>query len=98
VFSVDEYYSSLLHSSQSASELAGYRSRREGKRPLGNPTCTWIDSIKIDLREIKWDDMDWNDLAQDRDKWRFLLNMVINFRGFKNEGCVFLTLVRAAAI
>jgi hypothetical protein len=44
----------------------------EGKRPLGSPTRRWEDNIKMDLREIGWGDMDWIDLAQDRDQWRAL--------------------------
>jgi hypothetical protein len=52
----------------------------EGKRPLGRPTHRWVDNIKTDLREIKWDGMDWIDLAQDRNQWRALVNTVINFR------------------
>jgi hypothetical protein len=40
----------------------------EGKRPLGRPRRRWVDNIKIDLREIVWDDMDWIDLTQDMDK------------------------------
>jgi hypothetical protein len=39
-----------------------------------------VDYIKIDLREIGWDDMDWIDLAQDRDQWRAIVNTVINLR------------------
>jgi hypothetical protein len=39
-----------------------------------------VDNIKIDLREIVWDGIDWIDLAQDRDKWRALVNTVRNFR------------------
>jgi hypothetical protein len=39
----------------------------EGKRPLGRPRQRWVDNIKIDLRERKWDDMDWIELAYDRD-------------------------------
>jgi hypothetical protein len=52
----------------------------EGQRPLGRPRRTWVDNIKIDLREIGWDGMDWIDLAQDRDKWRALVNTVMNLR------------------
>jgi hypothetical protein len=52
----------------------------EGKRPLGRPRRRWLDNIKMDLREIGWDDMDRIDLAQDRDQWRALLNPVINLR------------------
>jgi hypothetical protein len=40
----------------------------EEKRPLGRPRHRWVDNIKIDFREIVWDDMDWIDLAQDRDQ------------------------------
>jgi hypothetical protein len=50
----------------------------EGKRPLGRPRCRWVDNIKMDLREIGWGGMDWIDLAQDRDRWRALVNTVIN--------------------
>jgi hypothetical protein len=39
-----------------------------------------MDNIKIDLREIGWDGVDWIDLAEDRDQWRALVNTVINFR------------------
>jgi hypothetical protein len=52
----------------------------EGKRPLGRSRRRWVDNIKIDLREIGWDGMDWIDLAQVRDQWRALVNTVMNFR------------------
>jgi hypothetical protein len=52
----------------------------EGKRPLGKRRRRWVDNIKIDLREIGWDGMDWIDLAQDRDQWRALVNTVLNLR------------------
>jgi hypothetical protein len=48
----------------------------EGKRPLGRPRRMWVDNIKIDLREIGLDGMDWIDLAQDRDQWKALVNTV----------------------
>jgi hypothetical protein len=48
----------------------------EGKRPLGRPRRGWVDNIKIDLREIEWNGVDWIDMAQDRDQWRALVNMV----------------------
>jgi hypothetical protein len=50
----------------------------EGKRPLGRPRRRWVDNIRIDLRETGWDDMDWIDLAQDRDQCRALVNTVLN--------------------
>jgi hypothetical protein len=52
----------------------------EGKRPLGRPRRRWVDNIKMDLREIGWDGMNWIDLAQDRDQWRALVNTVMNLR------------------
>jgi hypothetical protein len=52
----------------------------EGKTPLGRPRRRWEDNIKIDLREIGWDSMDWTDLAQDRDQWRAPVNTVMNLR------------------
>jgi hypothetical protein len=41
--------------------------KSEGKRPLGRPRRRWVDNMNMDLREIRWDGMDWIDLAQDRD-------------------------------
>jgi hypothetical protein len=52
----------------------------EGKRPLGRLRRRWLDNIKIDLREIGWDDIDWIDLTQNRDQWRALVNTVMNLR------------------
>jgi hypothetical protein len=48
----------------------------EGKRALGRPRRRWVDNIKMDLREIGWDGIDWIELAQDRDQWRTLVNTV----------------------
>jgi hypothetical protein len=52
----------------------------EGKRPLGRPRRRWVDNIKMYLREIWWDGMDWIDLTQDRDRWRARVNTVMNLR------------------
>jgi hypothetical protein len=52
----------------------------EGKKPLGTPKRRSGYNIKMDLREIGWDGMDWIDLAQDRDLWRALVNAVMNLR------------------
>jgi hypothetical protein len=52
----------------------------EGKRLLGRPKCRWVDNIKIGLREIEWDGMDWIDLDGDSDQWRALVNTVMNLR------------------
>jgi hypothetical protein len=46
----------------------------------GRPRRRWVDNIKMDLREIGWDDMDWIDLDQNRDQWRVLVNTVMNLR------------------
>jgi hypothetical protein len=40
----------------------------EGKRPLGRPRSSWLDNIKMDLRDIRWDGVDWIELAEDRDQ------------------------------
>jgi hypothetical protein len=52
----------------------------EGKRPLGRPRRKWVNNIKLDLGEIGRDGMEWIDLVQDRDKWRALVNTVMNLR------------------
>jgi hypothetical protein len=52
----------------------------ERKRPLGRPRRRWVDNIKMDLREIGWEGVDWMELAQDRDQWRALVNTMINLR------------------
>jgi hypothetical protein len=52
----------------------------EKNRPLGRPRRRWMDNIKMDLREIGWDGMDWIDLVQNRDQWRDLVNTVMNLR------------------
>jgi hypothetical protein len=52
----------------------------EGRRPLGRPRRRWEDNIKMDLREVGWGGMDWINLAQDRDRWRALVNAVTNLR------------------
>jgi hypothetical protein len=52
--------------------------RPEGRRPLGRPRRKWEDNIKMNLREIGFGDVDWIHLAQDRDRWRALVNTVMN--------------------
>jgi hypothetical protein len=53
--------------------------RPEGRRPLGRPRRKW-DKIKMDLREIGFRDVDWIHGAQDRDRWRAVVNTVMNLR------------------
>jgi hypothetical protein len=52
----------------------------EGKRPLGIPRRRWVDNIRMDLGELGWDDVDWIGLAKDRNRWRALVNSVLNLR------------------
>jgi hypothetical protein len=54
--------------------------KREGKRPLGRPKRRWVCNIRMDLLEVGWGDVDWIGLAQVRDKWRALVNSVLNLR------------------
>ena len=54
--------------------------KAEGKRPLGSPRRRWVDTIKMDLKEVRCWGMDWMELAQDRDRCRALVNAVMNFR------------------
>jgi hypothetical protein len=52
----------------------------EGKRPLGRPRRKWIDNIKIDLLDVGLNFVDWIGLAQDRYRWRALVNSLMNLR------------------
>jgi hypothetical protein len=50
----------------------------ERKRPLGRPRPKWVDNIRMDLGEVGWDDVDWIGLAKDRNRWRAVVNSVLN--------------------
>jgi hypothetical protein len=52
----------------------------EGKRPLGRPRRRWVDNIRMELGELGLGDVDWIGLAQDRNRWRALVNSVLNLR------------------
>jgi hypothetical protein len=52
----------------------------EGMRPLGRPRRRWVDNIMMDLGEMGWGDVDWIGVAQDRNRWRALVNSVLTFR------------------
>jgi len=52
----------------------------EGERPLGRPRRIWEDNIKKDLQEVGCGGMDWIELAQDRDRWRAIVNAVMNLQ------------------
>jgi hypothetical protein len=58
----------------------------EGKRPLGRPRRRWVVNIRMDLGEVGWGDVVWIDLAQDRNRWRALVNSVLNLRVPWNAG------------
>jgi predicted small integral membrane protein len=50
----------------------------EGTRPLGRPRRRWFDNIRMDLVEVGWCHVEWIGLAQDRNRWRALVNSVLN--------------------
>jgi hypothetical protein len=52
----------------------------EGKRPFGRPRHRWEDNIRMALREMRWEVVDWILLAQGRDQWRAVVNTVMNLR------------------
>jgi hypothetical protein len=55
--------------------------KAEGKRPLGRPRRRWVDNIRMDLGELGLGDVDWIGLAKDRNRWKALVNSVLNLRG-----------------
>jgi len=59
---------------------ADYFIASKNERPLGRPWCKWEDNMKMDLREVGCGGMDWIELAQDSDRWRALVNAVMNLR------------------
>jgi hypothetical protein len=63
--------------------LAG---KPEGKRPLGRQRRRWVDNIRMDLGEVRWGDVDWIGLAKDSNRWRALVNSVLNLRVLRNAG------------
>jgi hypothetical protein len=52
----------------------------EGKGPLGRPRRRWVDNIRMDLEEVGWGDVDWTGLVKDRNRWRAVVNLVLNLR------------------
>jgi len=72
------------HVASTGEKIGVYRvlvGKPEGKRPLGRPRRRWDDNIKMDLQEVGCGDMDWIELAQNRDRWWELVNVVMNLRG-----------------
>jgi hypothetical protein len=71
------------HVAQMVEKRNSYRllvAKPEGKRPLGRPRCRWVDNIRMDLGEAGWGDVDQIGLAQDRNRWRALVKLVLNLR------------------
>jgi hypothetical protein len=60
--------------------LLGWVIGEKGKRLPGRPRSRWVDNFRMDLGEVGWDDVDWIGLTQDRNRWRALLNSVLNIR------------------
>jgi hypothetical protein len=60
--------------------IQSFGGKPEGKKPFEIPRRTWEDDIKMDLQEVGCGVMDWNELAQDRDRWRALVNVGMNLR------------------
>jgi hypothetical protein len=61
----------------------------EGMRPLGRPRLRWVDNIKMDLRELGWDGMDWIELGEDWEQKRALVNTAMNLLVPQNAGKFF---------
>jgi hypothetical protein len=72
-----------VHVARMGEKINAYRlllGKPEGKKPLGRPRRRWVDYIKMVLLDIGCGGVDWIGLAQDRDKWRALVNAVMNLR------------------
>jgi hypothetical protein len=71
------------HVTRMGEESNAYRllvGKPEGKRPLGRPRRRWVDNIRMDLGEVGWGDEDSIGLAKDRNRWRALVNSILNLR------------------
>jgi hypothetical protein len=71
------------HVAQMGEKRNAYRllvGKPEEKRPIGRPRRRWVDNIRMDLEEVGWGDVDWIGLAQDKNRWRAVVNSVLNLR------------------
>jgi hypothetical protein len=71
------------HVARMGEKINAYRllvGKPEGKRPLGIPRRRWVDNIRMDLGEVGWGDVYWICMAKDRNRWRALVNSVLNLR------------------
>ena len=76
-------FNPLLHVARMADRRDVYWvvvGKPEGTRPLGRPRRRWENNIKMNLQDVVCGDMDWNDLVQNRDRWRALVNAVVSLR------------------
>ena len=83
IFSIFHIVRCVGHVARMGEERGVHRvlvGKPEGKRPLGRPRRRWEDNIKMDLQEVGGSCGDWMELAQYRDRWRALVNTVMNFR------------------
>jgi hypothetical protein len=77
------------HAARRGESTNSYRllvGKPEGTRPLGRSRHRWVDNIRMDLLDVGWGDLDLIGMAQDRDRWRALVNSVFNLRVPKNAG------------
>jgi hypothetical protein len=77
------YFSSVISTMRMGEKRNAYRllvGKPERKRPLGRPRRRWVDNIRMDLGEVGWGDVDWIGLTKDRNRWRALVNSVLNLR------------------
>jgi hypothetical protein len=73
----------MCHEARIGEKKNAYRllvRKPEGKRQLGRPRHRWVDNVRMDLGEVGWGVVDWIGLAQDRNRWRALVNAVLNLR------------------
>jgi hypothetical protein len=71
------------HIARSGEKWNAYRllvEKPEGKRPVGRPRRSCVDNIRMDLGEVRWGDVDWIGPAKDRNRWRAVVNSVLNLR------------------
>jgi hypothetical protein len=71
------------HAARMGEKKNAYRllvGKPEGKRQLGRPRRRWVDNIRMNLGEVGWSDVDWIGLVQDRNRWRAVVNSVLNLR------------------
>jgi hypothetical protein len=82
-FSVSEKSDPVMHVARIGEKRNAYKllvGKPEGRRALGRPRRRWVNNIRMDLGEVGWGDVDWIGLPQDRDRWRALVNSVLNLR------------------